>query len=156
MKTLLLGNLWMPVFILLSFISHSPMQHTEFMRLTTGNELSWQLNPIPPAYLFSIKGPFPGKQTAQFQAWVEEIKINASKDAILFMLSVMAPRGYHRGCKYGKESFYVLTLPTQLNVKSFSPKFAFKIVKRKWHMDFEFFPHHGPCSSRCCKFGKGL
>lgn len=47
------------------------------------------------------------------------------------MLSVMAPKGFHRGCEYAGESCYVLCLPTQLDVKSFSSKFDFKIVGGK-------------------------
>lgn len=62
------------------------------------------------------------------------------------MLPVMAPERFHRGCKYEGESCYVLSLPTQLDVKRFSSKFDIKIVgeKKKWHIDFEFFPYQCP------------
>lgn len=109
--------------------------------------------PHPSCLFISIEGPFPGRQAAYFQAQVEEIKINASKDAVNLMLSVMAPKGFHRGCKYGGESCYVLSLLTELDVKNFSSKFNYKTVGKKKKQTsgtwiFRFFPYQCPSNLR--------
>lgn len=74
------------------------------LNLIMGNEFSGQLNPILPASLLSIKEPYLWKQTALLQERVEEIKINASKDAVPFVLSELAPQGFPRACHHEKEA----------------------------------------------------
>lgn len=155
LKMLLPGNRWAPASSSLGIISQLPLQHAELMRLITGNEFSWQLNPILPASLFSIKEPFPGMQTALLQTWVVEIKINASKAAVPFILSGMAPRGFQRTPAWKGSCMFCL-FPQRWMLKHFSSKLVFRFVKRKWYVDFESLPSYYLCSSTCCTTQRGL
>lgn len=79
-----------------------------------GNEFSGQLNPILPASLLSIKEPYLWKQTALLQERVEEIKINASKDAVPFILSELVLKDFPEHATM-KRKLHVLPLLTELD-----------------------------------------